>query len=412
MKNDILRSQPLFAGLPASEIDFLADILLERSFPPGELLMEEGGRSGHFFILLEGEVEIIKSRGTSDERQVGLRGPGTPLGEMSMFSNDRAHTASVRARGEVRALEMTRAQFEGFLRRHPEIAFNMVGILSRRLEESENTTILDLREKNRQLTQAYQELQAAQASLIEKEKLERELEIAHKLQLSILPQTLPACPGYELGALMVPAESVGGDFYDFIPLGPGRLGVVVGDVCSKGIPAALFMTLSYTAVRSEAMRHRKPGAALQAVNRRLYELNATDMFVTLLYGVLDTNARTFSYARAGHPYPLLLDGLGAPVRVPFKPGQPLGLFEEGLLDEESLALPPNATLVIYSDGLSEPLEERGKAFDLGGLCKRLLAAPDSSAQHICAGLWETVAAHAGGAPAADDFTALVIRAPA
>ena len=180
-------------------------------------------------------------------------------------------------------------------------------MLSRRLEDTENATILDLREKNRQLTLAYQELQAAQKSLIEKERLERELEIASKLQLSILPQSLPVYPGLDLGALMVPAELVGGDFYDFIPLGPDRLGVVVGDVCNKGIPAALFMTLSYTAVRSEALRYPDPGAALQAVNRRLIELNANDMFVTLLYGIIDMNSRRFTYARAGHPYPLILD---------------------------------------------------------------------------------------------------------
>ena len=245
--------------------------------------------------------------------------------------------------------------------------------------------------------------------MIEKERLERELEIASKLQLSILPQSLPVYPGLDLGALMVPAELVGGDFYDFIPLGPDRLGVVVGDVCNKGIPAALFMTLSYTAVRSEALRYPDPGAALQAVNRRLIELNANDMFVTLLYGIIDLNTRCFTYARAGHPYPLLLDRQALPVSIPSRPGQPVGLFEDGLLDEESVDLPANATLIIYTDGLNEPLEEQGQAFDLAGLCSTLLAGSAHSAQDICAGLWQTVKAHTGNAPAQDDFTALVIR---
>jgi sigma-B regulation protein RsbU (phosphoserine phosphatase) len=409
MNHDILRSLPLFTGLPDSEIQGLAEVLPVDRFQAGEIIMQEGGVSDQLLILLDGEVEIIKSLGTSDERCMALRGPGTFLGEMSMFKLDGTHSASVRARTDLRTLGLSRGTFEDLIRRHPEVTYNLLKMLSRRLEDTENATILDLREKNRQLTLAYQELQAAQERLVEKERLERELEIASKLQMSILPQSLPVYPGLDLGALMVPAESVGGDFYDFIALGPDRLGVVVGDVCNKGIPAALFMTLSYTAMRSEALRYAEPGAALQAVNRRLIELNANDMFVTLLYGIIDLNTRRFSYARAGHPYPLLLDEQAKPVAIPTRTGQPVGLFEDWLLDEESVDLPAKATLVIYTDGLNEPLEEQGKAFDLAGLCSSLLGGSSHSAQEVCAGLWQTVKSHTGNAPAQDDFTSLVIR---
>ena len=191
MKAEILRSLPLFAALPPSEIESLLEILADRTCQPGDILLREGLSSERFYILVEGEVEILKSLGTSDERRVAVCGAGTLLGEMSVFSAQGKHTASVRALTPLCLLEMTRTQFNDLLGRRPEMAMGLVGILTRRLEESENVTIRDLREKNRQLTIAFEELKAAQAQLIEKERLERELEIASKLQLSILPQAAP-----------------------------------------------------------------------------------------------------------------------------------------------------------------------------------------------------------------------------
>jgi serine phosphatase RsbU (regulator of sigma subunit) len=333
-------------------VNILLEVLNESQHQAGDIIFHEGTTSEVLFLVFEGEVEIIKSLGTNDERLVAKRGRGSLLGEMSMFSANGTHTASVRALTTVRLLDIVRDQFHDLLQRHPEIALDLLGLMSRRLEESENTTIQDLREKNSQLTLAYQELKAAQDQLIEKKKLERELEIASKLQASILPQRVPKVPGLDIGVLIAPAHLVGGDFYDFIPLGPGRLGIVVGDVCDKGIPAALFMTLTYALMRDEAFRHRRPGNALRAVNRRLVEINPTGKFVTLLYGILDSSNHTFNYARAGHPHPLILDSNLIPIPHPSSPGQPVGLFEDFFLDEQCVSIQPDSTLIIYSDGLN------------------------------------------------------------
>src|SRR5262249_36384695 len=156
--------------------------------------------------------------------------------------------------------------------------------LSARLREADNATICELREKNRQLSEAYQSLQAAQAQLIEKEALERELQVARDIQEQMLPRALPAPPGFEVGARMVPARIVSGDFFDCIPLGPATAGIVVGDVCGKGVPAALYMALTRSLLRAEVSRNVSARAALQRVNRLLCEMNDTGMFVTLLYG--------------------------------------------------------------------------------------------------------------------------------
>jgi len=408
MKTQILAGLALLAALLPEEIDFLAASLPERVFQPGELLLREGGSSGHFFIQLDGEVEVFKALGTPDERLVAVRQGGTLLGEMSLFSRQGRHTASARARTAVSVLEISRAEFDALLKRRPEVAIELVSVVSQRLESSENDTIRELREKNRQLTQAYEELKAAQAELIEKRMVQRELEIAANLQVSILPHELPRRAGYDFGALMIPARMVGGDFYDFIPLGPQRLGVVVGDVCDKGIPAALFMTLTYTAMRDEAQRHADPGGALRAVNRRLAEINASEMYVTLLYGVLDDTTREFRYARAGHPGPLVLTPRQAPRQNGLRPGQPVGIFDELALDEQTLAVPAGSTLLLFSDGLSESLEQRG-VFELGELASSFLDRGEVSSQGLCQQLWEAIHQANPAAAPLDDFTVLAIR---
>jgi Serine phosphatase RsbU, regulator of sigma subunit len=133
-----------------------------------------------------------------------------------------------------------------------------VRVLSLRLEQHQNRTIRDLQEKNLQLTQAYEQLKAAQAHLIEKEKMERELEVARGIQQSMVPRKLPHLPGFDFGARMMPARAVGGDFFDFIPLSESTLGIVIGDVSDKGVPAALFMALTPTCSA------RKPGARVRS----------------------------------------------------------------------------------------------------------------------------------------------------
>jgi sigma-B regulation protein RsbU (phosphoserine phosphatase) len=401
---------PIFARLPQGELQHLAATLPAREFPEQAILIREGSRDDRLYIVLEGQVEIIKALGTADERIVAHRDEGALLGEMSLFSREGCHTASVRARTPVELLEMTRSELDALLHRQPLFAYELVGLLSRRLEESEDTTILDLREKNRQLTVAYRELQAAQAQMIEKERLDRELEIAHHIQASILPQSLPAHPVLDFGARIVPARMVGGDFYDLFPVGESRWGIVVGDVCDKGVPAALFMMLTYSLMRAEAPRAASPGEALLAINRLLLDLNPSGMFVTLLYGVLDAATGRFAYARAGHPPPLLLDRACRPVAAPMGVGQPLGLFDVPLLDEQELVIPEGGTVLAFSDGLSDALETTAEENPWERVCWAVAAVPGATAQDICNRLWgEAEATGADPGVQLDDFVLVVVK---
>ena len=202
---------------------------------------------------------------------------------------------------------MTRSDFDALLHRQPSLAYNLLTVMSARLNESENHTIRDLQEKNRQLAQAYEELKAAQAQLIEKEKLEAELKIARDLQRNILPRIKLRISGLDFGMVIEPMTSVGGDFFDFIELDEERVGLVTGDVSDHGVPAAIFMALTYSLLRAEAFRAASPGEVLRAVNRQLLDMNASSMFVTVLYGILNRATRDFQFARAGHDLPLILN---------------------------------------------------------------------------------------------------------
>jgi sigma-B regulation protein RsbU (phosphoserine phosphatase) len=409
MATRTLSSIPLFSSLPAGEIRHLEATLSASSCAAGKVLVHEGHSDDKFFILLEGQVEVVKSLGEPEERVVGVREAGNLLGEMSLFSRDGCHTASVRALTSLRLLKMTRAELDALLRRQPQLAYEIIRLLSQRLEESENITILDLKEKNQRLVEAYEELKSAQEQIIEKEKLEKELEISRQIQQSILPETYPNPRGYEFGALMVPARAVGGDFFTFFKLPSNRLGIVVGDVSDKGVPAALFMALSYSLIRAEAVRTRSPVQALQKVNKHLLQMNSLSMYITLVYGILDTNNGEFLFARAGHPSPYLLDGHGNPLKVPVSFSQSLGVFENPPIDEQCLNIPIGGTLLLYSDGITETMDAYNIEFGLESLNRTMTTNRQRSSQEICDQLWLDVQAHGRDQPQQDDFTTVVVK---
>jgi serine phosphatase RsbU (regulator of sigma subunit) len=398
----------MFAGLPDDELATLATGLVDRPIPTGTLLFREGDTGGRSFFILDGEVEIVKSLGTTEERLIAVRGPGSSLGEMELFSQGHLRTASVRAKSPLQVVEMSRADLENLLRRQPALAFEIVRTLSMRLDESESQTILDLREKNRLLQQAYDELKAAQAQLIEKEKLERELEVARQIQLGILPRSLPELPGLDFGARMVPTSAVGGDLYDVIHLGNGKLGLAIGDVTGHGVPAALLMALTVTLIRVEAPRSKSPAEVLLSVNRHLIESNDSGLFVTALYGILDVTSLEFHYARAGHPLPVALDSRGNSVVLEQGTGQPLGLFEPLALDEGQLRLDRGGSMLLYTDGVTEAVDGSGEFFGTERLISTLQAAAGFQPERMCEALWQALTAYRGTMPQDDDVTLVAV----
>ena len=405
----LLSRVPLFSSFSTQELEDLAGSLKLREFASGEVLMREGESGRRIYILMDGEVEVLKALGTLDERLLGRRSTGTLFGEMSLFGPDDRHTASVRALGSVRALEMTRQDLDRLLQSRPLLAYDLIRQVTQRLEQNENATIRDLREKNQQLVQAYADLKAAQAQLVEKERLEKELAIARQIQTSILPEDLPQPAGYDIAALTFPAREVGGDYYDVFRIKGDRYGLVVGDACDKGIPAALFINLTTSLVHVEALRRAAPEKTLQRVNRHLNQMNRAGMFVTLLYGILETMSGKFEYCRAGHPHPLIFDDAGRPVVSGAASGVPLGVLDEIELKPASLVIPAGGGVVMFSDGLSEAQNPRGEEFGAQRLVENLAALHSLPAKEMCAAIWALVQDFCSGQPQSDDFTILVVK---
>jgi serine phosphatase RsbU (regulator of sigma subunit) len=401
---------PFFQSLPPAEIGRVLARLRPVDLPAGHILFEEDQQGDSLFIILEGSLEIVKSLGTSDEHVVALRVPGEYIGEMSLFDLDRLRSATVRAVGPAHLLELGRADFNTLLERYPRLAYDMARVLNDRLKEAHNSAVRDLQIKNRQLEQAYQELKSAQAQIIEKEKFEHELELAHNIQMSILPREMPDFAGFNFGARIIPMAAVGGDFYDFIPLSHNRLGVAVGDVSGHGVPAALFMALTVSLLRAEACRECSPAEALRAVNRQLIRLNSEGMFVTVLYGVLDRASGSFTFARAGHGLPFVARGAGSVDEPPLEHGMALALFDDAPLPEQTLLLNPADTLLLYTDGVTEATDAAYELFGDARLKAALSAAQRLPAQKICDQILAQVAAFSGPDLPRDDVTILAVQA--
>ncbi len=397
---------PLFSSISPTVLGQLMETMKKLEFEKGELLCREGDTGDSFFIILDGEIEIIKALNTPEQQLLELAGPGDFFGEMSLFQVEGVRAATVRARSRVHALEMTRADFSQLIHSDPEIAVEVARVLSLRVRESNNF----LHEKNERLEKALQELRAAQAELIIKERMERELEVARRIQEDILPQTLPAYEGYDFGARMVPAREVGGDFFDFIPLSGHRTAVVIGDVSDKGVPAAIFMALTRSLVHAEAHRSADPAVVLRRVNRLSLEMSEAAMFVTVLYGILDCHAHVFEYARAGHELPLIVTDDQTMLEIPFDRGQPLSLFENPVFDTNKITLPKGSMLLMYTDGATDVTDPEGNFYGLKRLQEFLCQDPRDNGQGTCDRLVQAILSHKGESTQYDDVTLVAIRA--
>jgi len=190
-----------------------------------------------------------------------------------------------------------------------------------------------------------------EAEVRARERIEQELEVARLIQQNFLPKELPDLPGWQVAAYYRPARTVGGDFYDFIELPEGKVGLVVGDVTDKGVPAAMVMAATRSVLRASAQRMLNPGEVLERVNELLVPDIPPKMFVTCLYGVLDPATGSLRFANAGHNLPFVRTENG-PVELRAT-GMPLGLMSGMSYEEQQATVAPGESILLYSDGLVE-----------------------------------------------------------
>lgn len=242
------------------------------------------------------------------------------------------------------------------------------------------------------------------------QRVEQELALAAEIQNSFLPDDIPHLPGWQIVATLKPARETSGDFYDFIPLPDGKIGILIADVADKGMGAALYMAFSRTLIRSCAVECcTQPDQALSTANRRILEDARADMFVTVFYGILDPVSGILVYCNAGHNPPYLIkassrDGLQALHRT----GMALGVIEDAEWERETVQMAQDDVLVLYTDGITDAVDARGEIFDEESLQEVLRANQGRSALGIQDAIMSQVNEFIGDAPQFDDTTLMVL----
>lgn len=260
---------------------------------------------------------------------------------------------------------------------------------------------ISLRLENRQLVEQV----AMQRSL------ERELQTARAIQQTFLPKTIPTHPGWELSAIWRSARQVGGDFYDFIPLhedpASPRWGIAIADVTDKGIPAALYMALCRTLLRSVAISRIDPGSTITRLNQLLFSDTQADLLVSLFYAVWEPQIARFSYANAGHNPPLLFRPQ-QPATILHEHGIVLGATHEATYSTHTLQLQPQELIVLYTDGVTEATDNQGQLFGLHRLESLVLGLETWTAERITQQISKRVDDFCGSSELQDDLTTVVI----
>ena len=244
----------------------------------------------------------------------------------------------------------------------------------------------------------------------EKKHLEEELAVAREIQFSFLPKSDPHYPNFEIAGTALPSEQVGGDYYDFIPITENQIGLVIGDVSGKGIPAALIMASFRASLIAEIRNNYSIATILSKVNALLYESTEASSFVTSVYGVLDTKNRILTYSNAGHNYPLWIQASGE-IKALQTGGTILGAFPDSLYEEERLELKPGDILVFYTDGVTDAQNSNQEFFGEQHLLNIITRERNRSAPEIRQSVLAAIHDFVGSAPQFDDMTLIVLKVP-
>jgi sigma-B regulation protein RsbU (phosphoserine phosphatase) len=277
------------------------------------------------------------------------------------------------------------------------------------VEKGRDALMRELTAKNRELQESFDNLRRTTTA---KERMESELNIGRDIQMSMLPLKFPPFPHrneFTVFATLEPAREVGGDFYDFFLVDEDRFCFCVGDVSGKGVPAALFMAVTKTLIKSRATNDFSPASILTHVNDEISENNDSAMFVTLWLGILDVTTGEMSYCNAGHNPPYLCSASGEVIRLAKRHGPVLGAVEGLVYGEDSETLQVGDYLFVYTDGVTEAMDPAGELYEEDRLVQVLEARDYDSVEELVAASTDDVWRFQSDAEQADDVTVLAMR---
>jgi serine phosphatase RsbU (regulator of sigma subunit) len=389
---DRLASCPLFTDISQKELANITPFMMEISVEEGEEIITQDTKADCFYILANGRAEVCRLGAHGETISLAIIEPVESIGEMGYFF-DSYRIASVYAKERCELVRIDFADLQDFFKKSPpSIAKNFLAMIATRLRRT------DIH---------FQE--ATLAQLLEKERFEHELQLAADIQRSILPDELPEVDGFSFGVSILPARHVGGDFYDVFRIDDYRMGLLIGDVADKGVPASLFMARTHALIMAEASKGVSAGEVIELVNRHIMRMNKQTQFVTIVYGILNLETRELNYARAGHEPPLVLSTDGSVERLPYKRSIPVGSMEDIVIDLQRVALLPGETLVMYTDGMSDCRNLGGEPFGLERIMQTLGVLVDHNAQQVCDTLMEALKNYHEGTKQDDDVALLAIH---
>jgi len=368
---------------------------LETSLDDGdEMQDDEAGHIGRGIVALR--QEMLNLQMLRDERTRTRQQQERLIREQLKAL---AESLDPESRAEILASLEGDPDSAGNSRRENHLA-ELAGILSRM---SELVTTQQAR-----LLKLLKDLQAAMANEALLASLQQELDIARNMQLSILPRNTPLAPEVDMSATMIPAREVGGDFYDYFLIDQDHLAVVIADVSGKGVPAAFFMAISRTLLKSVAQFLRSPAEAIGQLNDQLDAENEQMMFVTMFFGVLDLRSGELMYVNAGHNPPILLQAGAPPALLPQGQNMALAVMGGYVFREGLLRLAPGDSLFLYTDGVTEAVNPGDDLFGTERLLEALVAVPPVSAE-LPPLVLRAVRKFEDGCAQADDITCLALR---
>lgn len=400
----LLKTISFLSGLSNASYTMLARQTSERTFKAGKTIFREGSTGNSLYIVTQGEVDIVKGRG-KNEVMLARRSAGEFFGEMSIIESTK-RSATLRAHTNVTALEVPGDTMIRALLKSPKTLLETTRMLSERLRQTDTLIITGLKKKNNELRKAYKALQEAQEELIEKKRLEHEMELARELQASLLPHELTSIEDFHFAGETREADAVGGDFFDVISIGPRYFGVLIASVDSVGVNAAIYMALVRALTVAEGQRQYSPKIVVERVHDLLMKLSKPAMMVSMFYGVVDVRDHTMKYVIAGHDAPLIrhVDG-----RIESLPGEGtrLAASQNVTLEERIVSLRSGHTLLMYTSGLVSAENSASEVFGVDRLVKTL-SEDFRSPRGLCNSVFTDLETHMGQVTQSDDQALLII----
>ncbi|MCK6624449.1 MAG: SpoIIE family protein phosphatase [Anaerolineae bacterium] len=396
--------------LPADELAALLNVVVTRDYPADSIICREGQLEYTFYIIQEGQVAFTKQM-AQGEQFLGMKGPGEFFGELGVL--DRApRAATVLALSDCRLIEIDEQTLNDILTRNPSVSRAIMRGITRSVRDTDRITIAELQLKNSELARTLDDLRAAQAELLRRERLKRDLEIAAQVHKNILPTSFPQVPGFEFAALARPAREIGGDLYDIVDMGQNEIGIVMADASGKSVQAAIYMAVVRALFLSETNANLSPSETAHRIHNLLLKVStANDMFVTAFYATLNCTTRHMRYVRGGHDRPVYYHAATGEVSLLNPPGRFLGLLPNLIIQEEALTFQSGDMLVCYSDGVTDATRRGdGEMYGLDKLIEMVKREGHRSASELVKIIVSDIDHFRNGEEQPDDLTLLVTKA--